>query len=149
MGFRGSLRADFDKTIDQSNVNGFSWILFSPLIIKNKLPPHVRSHRPPYLLVWYTSFVGNTDLVMLHTTNTICHIKNKYTILRSLQGSYIDCRLLTTDYCLLSIDCWLLTTDWLTAEGRSHLKKLKNLGQSPKKGGGLTQTQFLFRISFF
>ena len=25
-GFRGSLRSDFDKTIDQSNVNGFSWI---------------------------------------------------------------------------------------------------------------------------
>ena len=27
-GFRGSLRSDFDKTIDQSNVNGFSWIFF-------------------------------------------------------------------------------------------------------------------------
>ena len=26
--FRGSLRSDFDKTIDQSNVNGFSWIFF-------------------------------------------------------------------------------------------------------------------------
>ena len=25
-GFRGSLSPDFDKTIDQSNVNGFSWI---------------------------------------------------------------------------------------------------------------------------
>ena len=25
-GFRGSLWSDFDKTIDQSNVNGFSWI---------------------------------------------------------------------------------------------------------------------------
>ena len=29
-GFRGSLKSDFDKTIDQSNVNGFSWIF--PLI---------------------------------------------------------------------------------------------------------------------
>ena len=27
-GFRGSLRSDFDKTIDQSNVNGFSWNCF-------------------------------------------------------------------------------------------------------------------------
>ena len=27
-GFRGSRRSDFDKTIGQSNVNGFSWILF-------------------------------------------------------------------------------------------------------------------------
>ena len=37
--FRGSLRSDFDKTIDQSNVNGFSWI-FSSLI--NKInDPHM------------------------------------------------------------------------------------------------------------
>ena len=27
-GFRGSLRSDFDKIIDQSNVNGFSWNFF-------------------------------------------------------------------------------------------------------------------------
>ena len=27
-GFRGSLRSDFDKTIDKSNVNGFSWNCF-------------------------------------------------------------------------------------------------------------------------
>ena len=26
MGFSGSQRSDFDKTIDQSNVNGVSWI---------------------------------------------------------------------------------------------------------------------------
>ena len=65
MGFRGSLRSDFDKTIDQSNVNGFSWIFFS-LIIKINYPHltgspkgpsnlpqelEVGGHRPPYLLV--------------------------------------------------------------------------------------------------
>ena len=27
-GFRGSLRSNFDKTIDQSNFKGFSWIFF-------------------------------------------------------------------------------------------------------------------------
>ena len=46
MGFRGSLRADFDKTIDQSNVNGFSWIFFF-INYSNKLPPHVRGQEGP------------------------------------------------------------------------------------------------------
>ena len=64
-GFRGSLRSDFDINIDQSNVNGFSWIFFFSLIIKinylqargPKGPPsppqelEVGGHRPPYLLV--------------------------------------------------------------------------------------------------
>ena len=68
MGFRGSLRADFDKTIDQSNVNGFSWNFFSSLIIQinyahmsggpnGPLSPlqelEVGGRRPPYLLVSY------------------------------------------------------------------------------------------------
>ena len=59
--------SDFDKTIDQSNVNGFSWIFFS-LIIKINFPHmsggpkgplsppqelEVGGHRTPYLLVCY------------------------------------------------------------------------------------------------
>ena len=66
-GFRGSLRSDFDKTIDQSNVNGFSWIFFSLIIkinsphmsggLKGPLSPpqelEVGGRRPPYLLIYY------------------------------------------------------------------------------------------------
>ena len=61
-GFRRSLRSDFDKTIDQSNVNGFSWIC--SLIIKINYPHlaggpsppqelEVGGRRPAYLLVTY------------------------------------------------------------------------------------------------
>ena len=66
-GFKGSLRSDFNNTIDQSNVNGFSWI-FSSLIIKINYPHmsggpkgplspplelEVRGRRPLYLLLLY------------------------------------------------------------------------------------------------
>ena len=67
-GFKKSLRSDFDKTTDQSNVNGFSWI-FLKLIIKLNYPhlsgglkgppcpPHeleVEGRRPPYLYITIT-----------------------------------------------------------------------------------------------
>ena len=67
MGFRGSLRSEFDKTIDQSNVNGFSLIKkiyieinYPHLVEGLNGPPslpqelEVGGRRPPYLLVFYT-----------------------------------------------------------------------------------------------
>ena len=39
MGVRGSLRSDFDKIINQSNVNGFSWGKFFKFLIINY--PHL------------------------------------------------------------------------------------------------------------
>ena len=70
MGFRGSLRSDFDKTIDKSNVNGFfSFIIQinSPHMsggLKGPLSPlqelEVGGHRPPYLLIYNTRTLGAT-----------------------------------------------------------------------------------------
>ena len=56
-----SLRSDFDKTIDQSNVNVFYWTLIIKINYPHssggpKGPPkelEVGGHMPPYLLVIY------------------------------------------------------------------------------------------------
>ena len=91
-GFRGSLRSDFDKTIDKSNVNGFSWNFFSLIIkinsphmsgaLKGPLSPpqelEVGCHRPLYLLVSHMTDFNTNQYILTGTARVLVLQSNRW-----------------------------------------------------------------------